>query len=82
MNVYEPPEFDLKTLANFPIALLCGREDLLASPKDYMWLAKQLEDVNACKLFKEYDLGHLGFVVPPEGATVTQDILDLCNQYK
>jgi len=38
MNVYEPPEFDLKAIANFPILLLCGKEDLLSSPKDYTWL--------------------------------------------
>ena len=40
-----PPEFDLKSLFNFPIVLLCGKEDLLASPKDYKWLEAQLQPV-------------------------------------
>jgi len=71
-NVYlPPPQFDLSTLSNLPIVLLCGKEDLLASPKDYLWLAAQLTSVNSCLLFKEYELGHLGFLVPPEGSTVT-----------
>ena len=71
MNPYQPPEWDLTKLANMPFVLLCGKEDLLASPKDYTWLADQLKAVNACLLFREYDLGHLGFVVPPHEASVT-----------
>jgi hypothetical protein len=33
-----PPEYDLSRIENFNIALMCGKEDLLVSPKDYFWL--------------------------------------------
>jgi hypothetical protein len=34
-NPFSPPDFNLDKIQNFPIAMLCGKEDLLASPKDY-----------------------------------------------
>ena len=37
-----PPEFDLSNIKDIPIALFCGKEDLLASPGDYKVLARVL----------------------------------------
>ena len=36
------PEIDLKSFSNAPIAMFCGSEDLLVSPKGYHWLKDQL----------------------------------------
>lgn len=35
-----PPKYDLNNITNFPIALFCGKEDLLSSPGDYTELAE------------------------------------------
>jgi hypothetical protein len=35
----DPPSFDLSEIKDFPLALFCGKEDLLASPGDYSELA-------------------------------------------
>jgi len=45
--------------------LLCGNEDLLSSPADYNWLYSELKDRNNV-VFKEYDLGHLGLMMPKD----------------
>jgi pimeloyl-ACP methyl ester carboxylesterase len=37
------PHYDLSQLHHFPIALFCGREDLLSSTEDYTWLSEELE---------------------------------------
>jgi hypothetical protein len=52
-----PPEFNLSNIKNIPIALLCGREDLLASPGDYSDLAEILKAAGSLVEggFKEYD---------------------------
>ncbi len=31
------PEYDLSKIKDVPIALFCGRNDVLASPQDYEW---------------------------------------------
>jgi lysosomal acid lipase/cholesteryl ester hydrolase len=31
------PEYDLSKIRDVPIALFCGRKDVLASPEDYEW---------------------------------------------
>jgi hypothetical protein len=60
----EPPEFDLSNIKDIPIALFCGTEDLLSSPGDYKVLARVLQDNNSCVFYKEYDMGHLAFLIP------------------
>lgn len=36
------PVFDLSKV-NVPVALFCGKQDLLVPPEDYMWLKAQLD---------------------------------------
>lgn len=33
----------MKKITNMPIALMCGKEDLISSPADYNWLKGELE---------------------------------------
>ena len=37
-----PPSYDFAEVKKLPLALVCGREDLLSSPRDYMRLVTQL----------------------------------------
>ena len=67
MEVYgtpSPPQFNLQNITNFPIALMCGQTDRLASPPDYMWLKEELTKSNSCVFFREYTFGHIGFLNP------------------
>jgi len=59
----EPPIYDLSKIDKVPIALFCGSTDRLASPEDYKWLKGQL--LKTLCYFKEYSLGHMGFLMPP-----------------
>lgn len=63
-----------------PIALLCGSGDKLASPRDYMWLRDELVANQNCMYYKEYDGGHLYFLMPVDKA-LHHDILALVKQY-
>ena len=77
-NPFSPPDYDLSKITGFPIAMLCGKEDLLANPVDYHELREQLESTDSLPFFKEYDMGHLGFLVP-NSMTHINDMLDLAN---
>jgi hypothetical protein len=75
-----PPEYDLKKIVDVPIALLCGNKDMLSSPEDYKWLKEILIDNNTMCCFKEYNLGHLGILMPKDRVHV-YDMLELCKAY-
>ena len=68
-----PPAYDIENIENNRIMLVCGKQDLLASPVDYKWLAWELEKRNDVD-FKEYDLGHLGLMMPVDKTNI-DDIL-------
>jgi hypothetical protein len=74
-----PPKYDLSQIHHFPIALFCGREDLLASTEDYTWLSKELEKTDSLLAFKEFDIGHLGFLLPTD-ATLFIEMLELMHE--
>jgi hypothetical protein len=76
----EPTEISLRTFSDMPIALLCGSTDKLASPHDYMWLREELVANNNCIYYKEYDFGHLAFLMP-ENKTILHDIFALVQRY-
>lgn len=64
------------------VALFCGKTDLLASPMNYRWLETKLSNAGALHLFKEYELGHMGLIMPKD-KTIFQDILNVireCNK--
>jgi len=63
-----------------PIALLCGSTDKLASPHDYMWLREELVSNNNCIYYKEYNFGHLAFLMPID-KTIFHDIFALMKRY-
>ena len=60
-----PPAFDLSAIKKAPIALFCGSLDQLASPEDYKWLRDQLINTDSLVYFKEFKLGHMGLLMPP-----------------
>lgn len=69
LRAYEsetPPEYDLSAIKGMPCALFCGKKDQLSSPEDYKWIRDQLAEQMSCVFFKEYDMGHLAFLMPPD----------------
>lgn len=57
----EAPEYNLKSIKGFKIALICGEEDKLSSTKDVEWLASELGD--NIVYYKKYDkMGHISFL--------------------
>ena len=63
-----------------PIALFCGSGDKLASPQDYMWLLGSLVSKNNCVYYKEYDFGHLAFLMPTD-KTIFHEMYALIKRY-
>lgn len=59
-----PPAYNLSNIKRFPIALFCGKEDLLSSPGDYKCLAAELTANDSCVFYKEFDMGHIAFLIP------------------
>lgn len=74
------PEIDLQSFSDVPIGLFCGKTDLLVSPGDYMWLRDELMKNSNCTFFREYDLGHLGLVVPKD-KSIFMDLLALAIEH-
>ena len=57
-----------------PTVLLCGKTDLLSSPANYLWVRDRLQRANSQVFFYEYDLGHLGLIMPKK-RKVMKDVL-------
>lgn len=64
-----PPHYNINNISGFKIILICGTQDLLASPTDYTWLAQELSKRNNVD-FTEYDLGHLGLMMPVDKTNI------------
>ena len=56
-----PPEYDLSVIKNFPIMLIGGEKDKLASPADVQWLYEELKD-NIIHFNIVPKMGHLSFM--------------------
>jgi len=54
----------LENIKDFPIALLAGSEDKLASIIDVRWLKNLLDEQSSCVFYEEYKFGHLAFMLP------------------
>lgn len=65
-----PPEYNLGDVNGFNITLVCGTNDLMASPGDYTWTRDQLKDKNKVE-FWEYELGHTSLVTPVDKTHIT-----------
>ena len=59
-----PPVYDLNNIKGFEINLVCGKDDKLVSPKDYEIVKDLLIENGNIVHFSEYDLGHLGLLMP------------------
>ena len=75
-----PPEIDLQAFSDVPIGLYVGKTDMFVSPGDYNWLREELIKERNCAYFREYDLGHLGLVIPEDKA-IFYDLLALTNKF-
>ena len=81
MKVYNqttPPDYELHKL-DFPIAMFKGRSDLLADPQDVDWVHEKL--AKTVVFFKEYDLGHLSFLIADDMSFFTVDAMAVINHY-
>jgi lysosomal acid lipase/cholesteryl ester hydrolase len=78
-NSESPKEYDLKTIHDFPIALLYGKEDKLSHPKDVEWLISELAENVVFE--KNYpNMGHSTFLMP-EDITWFNDVIQLMDMY-
>ena len=57
-----PPEYDLSVIKDFPIMLIAGEKDKLASPRDVLWLYEELKK-NIIHFNIVPKMGHLSFLV-------------------
>ena len=57
----KPPEYDLSVIKDFPIMLICGEKDKLASPSDVKWLNDVLKE-NIIYYKVQPNMGHLSFM--------------------
>ena len=83
LQIYDsetPPEIPVSGYYDVPIALMCGQSDKLASAPDYVWLRDNLLDLNCLKYYKEYDYGHVAFLMPPNKRQYL-DMLELIKHF-
>jgi predicted esterase len=59
-----PPDYDTSKITNFPITLVCGKQDLLVDSDDYTKVRDELVSLGNDVDFQEYELGHIGLVIP------------------
>uniref|UniRef100_A0A7S3IGR4 Uncharacterized protein n=1 Tax=Strombidium inclinatum TaxID=197538 RepID=A0A7S3IGR4_9SPIT len=71
----EPPHYNLKNLRGFNFVLVCGKNDLLACPEDYLWLKEELAENGNVVEFFESESGHSGLLFPKE-KSATENILN------
>ena len=74
------PIYDISNIKNIPVALFCGTDDLLASEEDYGWLRSELDKNGSLAFFGEYDLGHLGLLMPAD-ETHFKDIVSVLDKH-
>ena len=77
----KPPDYDMTEIQGIPLALVCGREDLLSSQKDYLTIVAQLTATDSLVSFKEYDIGHIGMLVPVENTHI-DDMVALLKKFQ
>ena len=75
-----PPEYDMSKIKDIPIALVGGTTDRLASIADFQEMRDTLHQTNSCVFYKEYDFGHLGFLIPPDNLFF-YELLELCSMF-
>jgi len=75
----KPPLINIQNIHQVPIAMFVGRKDKLADEVVNQWAHEQMKgDV---KFYKEYDLGHLSFMVAKDMSYFTQDVMNVLKQH-
>jgi predicted esterase len=74
-----PRKYKMSNIKDIPVALICGKEDLVCTPSDYNWLRAKLEKGSSCVHFSEYPLGHLGLLIPKE-MNVHEEIIEVLKK--
>jgi hypothetical protein len=59
--------------------MFVGTEDELADDIDNEWARDTM--VNGVKFYREYDLGHLSFMVAKDMSYLTTDVMNILHQY-
>jgi hypothetical protein len=57
-----------ENLKDFPVALHCGISDHLSQIENFRWLKERLEEQKSLAFYKEYEIGHLSFMLPTEAS--------------
>lgn len=81
MRVYghrTPPVINLKNIKSVPIGIFVGKSDMLGTVKDNRWAKTQLKTL---KFYREYDLGHLGFLIGKDMSYFSDDVMNMLNVY-
>jgi len=61
----------------FPISIFSGSEDNIAVPVDTVWTTDQFKDQIIFQ--KEYNLGHLSFLIAKDMSYFTKDVMAVLN---
>lgn len=75
-----PPLIDISKLNKVPIAIYSGKDDELADPTDVKWLTGVLEGAGVMKFNKEYEDGHVTFIIGKE-MTYVADLITFMKDY-
>jgi hypothetical protein len=59
--------------------MFVGKGDELADTTDNQWAYGQMK--NAVKFYKEYDMGHLTFMIAKDMSYLTTDVMNILRQY-
>lgn len=57
-----PPDIKIQNIHDFPIAMIVGQTDELATVTDAQWIIKNLGD-DSLRLYREVPGGHLSFLL-------------------
>ena len=75
----ETPAIDLNKVKGIPIIMLGGEGDLLSDIKDVRRLKETL--INEIVLYKEYDFGHMTFLIAKDMGWFKTDVIDQIEKY-
>lgn len=73
-----PPEINLQNIKSVPIAMFVGTGDQLATVEDNRWAKTQMSTV---QFYKEYELGHMSFMIAKDMSYFSTDVMNLLHQY-
>jgi len=75
-----PPEIDLGSIEDAKIAIFTGTEDELSDLGNSRWIKRALKKENLV-FYKEYELGHLSFMVGKDMSYFTKDAMAVLKMH-